>query len=248
MLLAGRATLDLTKPHDRVLWGAAVMAWFMLWRRSEYVAIDGNVSRHVIKVKDVRFLDAADDEVTSLGKVDVVQVHVRSSKTDQMGKGVHLRLSRSGNPYLCPVLAAWSLLTEAAARHASPEEALCSWGLDKVLSCHEMARFAKQAAALCGEDATLFSTHSFRSGGATALFRGGAPDLAIQKFGRWSSDAYKQYARIDDQTVHGLAQRMVTNAWCSYSGNRHATTLGWRAPIHLFDARVNYCERNGYFI
>ena len=232
MLLAGRALLNFQHSHDRVLWGAAVMAWFMLWRRSEYVAINGSVSRHVVCVNDVRFLNAFDEEVTALHLVDTVQVRIRSLKADQAAKGVHLRLGRSGHPQLCPVLAAWSLLSAAAVRKAHKEEPLCSWAAGKTLSCEELANFAKRSAALCGQDPKLFSTHSFRSGGATALFRGGAPDLAIQKFGRWASDSYKLYARIDDQTILGLAPRMVSNAWCSHSGNRHATSLGWRAPIH----------------
>ena len=166
--------------------------------------------------------------------MDVVQVFICSSKTDQSGCGVHLRLSRSGNALLYPVLAAWSLLRKAASRQANETEPLCSWALGKVITCEEMAWLAKRSAALCGEDPKKFSTHSYRSGGTTALFKGGAPDLAIQKFGRWSSDTYKQYARIDDQTVYGLAPRMVSNAWCFQTGNRHATSHGWRAPIHLF--------------
>ena len=164
----------------------------------------------------------------------MVQVLLRSSKTDQLGRGVHLRLSRSGSALLCPVLAAWSLLHEAAARQATEAYPLCSWAAGNVITCEEMAWFAKRSAALCGEDPKKFSTHSYRRGGTTALFRGGAPDLAIQKFGRWSSDTYKQYARIDDQTVYGLAPRMISNGWYFQTGNRHATTHGWRAPIHLF--------------
>ena len=132
---------------------------------------------------------------------------------------------------LCPVAAAWTLLTEAAARGAHEDEPLCSWTRDQPVTCEAMSSFAKKAAELCGANPMLFSTHSFRSGGATALFRGGATDLAIQKFGRWRSDTYKQYARIDDQTVLGLAPRMVANVCRTISGNRHATTLGWRAPI-----------------
>ena len=111
------------------------MAWFMLWRRSEYVSINGNVSRHVVRVKDVRFLNTCDEEVTSLHLVDTVQVHIRSSKSDQDAKGVHLRLGRSGHAHLCPVLAAWSLLSAAAARKAHREEPLCTWAANKTLSC-----------------------------------------------------------------------------------------------------------------
>ena len=162
----------------------------------------------------------------------MVQIYIRSSKTDQTAEGVHLRLGKSGINRLCPVNAAWSLLMDAASRKAHEDEPLCSWATGKTITAEDMNLFTKHAAYVCGEEPNQFSTHSLRSGGATALFRGGASDLAIQKFGRWSSDTYKQYARMDDQTVLGLAPRMIANVWRSNSGNRHASTLGWRAPIH----------------
>ena len=175
------------------------------------MSIDGKASRHVIKIKDVRFLDVHEQEVTNYKDIDVVRLHVRSSKTDAQARGVYLRLGRSGVDTLCPVNAAWSLLRFAAERNAHEEEPLCSWSHNTPVTCNDMAEFAKHAARLCQEDPGQFSTHSFRSGGATALFRGGASELAIQKFGRWASDTYKQYARIDDQTVLGLAPSMVAN-------------------------------------
>ena len=225
------------------------MAWFFLWRRSEYLCVNGAPARHVIRIKDVIFLDANDQEVAHYEDIDVVQVHIRSSKTDQTGKGVHLRLSKSGVDELCPVNAAWSLLMEAAARGAAADEPLCTWRKEEVITCENMSLFAKRSAHLCGQKPEEFSTHSFRSGGATALFRGGAPDLAIQKFGRWASDTYKQYARIDDQTILGLAPRMIANVW---RNNLRATATprplaGGRQYISVLP--VNHVlARNGYFI
>ncbi|ETV64290.1 hypothetical protein H257_18799, partial [Aphanomyces astaci] len=58
-----------------------------------------------------------------------------------------------------------------------------------------------EAASAIGLEDSKYSTHSLRSTGATALFRGGASDLAIQLFGRWHSDAYKRYTRINGQEV-----------------------------------------------
>ena len=127
MLLAGRQSLSMNQDQSRVLWGeAAVQAWLFLLRRSEYLGAESQESRHVLRVKDVRFLDALEQETTIFDMVDVVQVHVRSSKTDQRGQGINLRLGRSGVDALCPVNAAWSLLMDAAIRNASEEEPLCS--------------------------------------------------------------------------------------------------------------------------
>ena len=46
-----------------------------------------------------------------------------------------------------------------------------------------------------GEDPHQFGTHSYRIGGATALFQAGADPLVIRTMGRWSSDCYRLYVR-----------------------------------------------------
>ncbi|KAH9100742.1 hypothetical protein Ae201684P_006936 [Aphanomyces euteiches] len=100
-------------------------------------------------------------------------------------------------------------LSLGIARGAAPTEALCSITAQHYLTC-ALARQIKSAAASIGEDPTKYSMHSLLSGGATALFRGGASDLSIQLFGRWKSDAYKLYTRIDHQSIGAMAARMVS--------------------------------------
>ena len=46
-----------------------------------------------------------------------------------------------------------------------------------------------------GEDPSQFGSHSYRIGGATALFAAGADPLIIRTMGRWSSDCYRLYVR-----------------------------------------------------
>ena len=46
-----------------------------------------------------------------------------------------------------------------------------------------------------GEDPSEFGTHSYRIGGATALFAAGADPTVIRTMGRWSSDCYRLYVR-----------------------------------------------------
>ena len=46
-----------------------------------------------------------------------------------------------------------------------------------------------------GEDPAEFGTHSYRIGGATALFAAGADPTVIRTMGRWSSDCYRLYVR-----------------------------------------------------
>ena len=46
-----------------------------------------------------------------------------------------------------------------------------------------------------GERPEQFGTHSYRIGGATALFAAGADATVIRTMGRWSSDIYRLYVR-----------------------------------------------------
>lgn len=48
---------------------------------------------------------------------------------------------------------------------------------------------------LIGENLAEFNTHSFRIGGATALFAAGADMTVIKTLGRRSSDIYQLYVR-----------------------------------------------------
>ena len=53
----------------------------------------------------------------------------------------------------------------------------------------------KQLMQSIGEDPTQFGAHSYRIGGATALFAAGASDTIIRTMGRWSSDIHRLYVR-----------------------------------------------------
>ena len=46
-----------------------------------------------------------------------------------------------------------------------------------------------------GENPEQFGTHSYRIGGASALFAAGADETVIRTMGRWSSDIYHLYVR-----------------------------------------------------
>ena len=53
----------------------------------------------------------------------------------------------------------------------------------------------RQLMAVIGEDPMQFGTHSYRIGGATALFAAGANETVIRTMGRWSSDLHRLYVR-----------------------------------------------------
>ena len=57
----------------------------------------------------------------------------------------------------------------------------------------DISKVLKDAAVAAGIPEGRISSHSLRRGGATAYVAAGAPEPAVQNFGRWTSDAYKGY-------------------------------------------------------
>ncbi|OWY93324.1 hypothetical protein PHMEG_00037332, partial [Phytophthora megakarya] len=77
------------------------------------------------------------------------------------------------------------------------------------LTSGAMTTAIKKAAASAGKNPRLYGTHSMRSGGATAMFVSGVDRLVIKHFGRWRSDCYEQYTRMDGATISNLSSKMV---------------------------------------
>ena len=70
-----------------------------------------------------------------------------------------------------------------------------------------LRRLTRLLMSCIGEKPEQFGLHSFRIGGATALFAAGATPLTIRMMGRWSSDCYRLYVRACyEQTLSWTAQ------------------------------------------
>ena len=52
-------------------------------------------------------------------------------------------------------------------------------------------------------------SHSLRRGGASAYVASGASDEQIQRFGRWTSEAYKAYVFPDAHLLHAALKLAV---------------------------------------
>ena len=68
-------------------------------------------------------------------------------------------------------------------------------GTVEPLRTDEVLTITRQLMHSVGENASQFGTHSFRIGGATALFAAGADETVIRTMGRWSSDIHQLYVR-----------------------------------------------------
>jgi hypothetical protein len=66
---------------------------------------------------------------------------------------------------------------------------------NKPLAYQRVLSMTRELMAAIGEDPSQFGTHSYRIGGATALFAAGANETVIRTMGRWSSDLHRLYVR-----------------------------------------------------
>jgi len=68
-------------------------------------------------------------------------------------------------------------------------------GTRNPLRSDDILSLTRRLMSAVGEDPSQFGTHSYRIGGATALFAKGANETVIRTMGRWSSDIHQLYVR-----------------------------------------------------
>ena len=96
----------------------------------------------------------------------------------------------------CPVANMLELFAASTAAFGkTPSRDAPVFGLEKggVLTRRQISDILKQAAATAKIPSARIASHSLRRGGASAFVAADASDQAVQRFGRWTSDAYKAY-------------------------------------------------------
>ncbi|KAG3234910.1 hypothetical protein PI124_g20046 [Phytophthora idaei] len=120
-------------------------------------------------------------------------------------------LMRSGHRFFCSVFGALCLLK---ARQTLPIEIPVAGFINEqgrlyCVSESKITKSIREAVSSLGCNATEYSSHYLRAGGATHMCRSGVDALTIQFHGRWASDTFKQYTRLCKESVEGLAGAIV---------------------------------------
>lgn len=126
LLFRIRSRCDFAISHDRVLWGAAVLSFFILLRRSEYLAERSLSKAYAIQRRVITFTTGDGSTAGSLNEAKSVSIRFRGSKTDQKDFGTTRFLERSGSSWLCPVRTCWYLTFHGRANGIKDDEILCS--------------------------------------------------------------------------------------------------------------------------
>jgi hypothetical protein len=73
----------------------------------------------------------------------------------------------------------------------------------------EVSEWLKQGAEACNIPRARVASHSLRRGGASAYVAAGLSDAHIERFGRWTSTAYKAYVY---QHAEAIKAALITAA------------------------------------
>jgi hypothetical protein len=151
------AELDLQDPADQALLGVLCLAFFFLLRRSEIVSTTNTSFQwFALHVADITTADEPGAVTMDPSSASSDCIRLRGWKTNQGGASVLRMLGGgSGHPRICPVLL-------------------------KCVTAARVSRAVQQAAIAGGEDASSYSAHSLRSGGATNMYCAGVDALTIQ--------------------------------------------------------------------
>ena len=181
-----------------MLWAACCLGFFGFLRAGEFTVASNE------EFDSERHLSVADVAVDSVTAPALIRVRLKHSKTDPFRKGVDIFLGRTHRD-LCPVS---SMLPYRARRDSTPGP-LFRLEDGKPLSRLHLVAELREALSSVGIQADCYSGHSLRIGAATTAAGRGMEDSTIQTLGRWKSDAYKRYIRLDPQTVAGFSRALA---------------------------------------
>ena len=188
-----------------------------------------------MQIGDIIFRRGGDTIESSIESVlataDTVSITYRTQKNGDRGVTVtqHRTRANSGTG-LCPVRALAGLVSRISAYELDatkwkdvttrPMNLVVTPGSGvrvTTITAGEVLQHLRAAAIQYGETrlgfpASRIGTHSLRSGAAMAMFLAGVPVETIQLIGRWRSQTFMRYIRIQvQQMTRGVADDMTTN-------------------------------------
>ena len=186
-------------PDIIMIWATAVLCFFGFFRAGEITTStisDFDSSKH-LAWGDVAIDDSSNPQL--------LKVHLKRSKTDQLGKGVDIYIGKTNCP-LCSVVAVLAYMASRGPS-AGPFFKLANGHPLTKSGFTNKVRAGLQAVGLPESD---FAGHSFRIGAATAAACAGIEDSMIQTLGRWSSAAFLSYIRTPREQLARFSRMLAT--------------------------------------
>lgn len=190
--------IDHNDPVHVTHWCLFLFAFFLMARKSNLVP---NSSRKFNPQKQLMRSDVFQDE-------DLLLVIIKWSKTNQFGKRqIRVPLISIPQSPLCPITAYTNMCMLIPSYKCSAAFQIPSVKGNKPVSYRQYQTFLKHILSKINRNPNIYSTHSFRRGGATWAFQSNVPGELIQLQGDWKSEVYKQYLCYSDKEKLITAQK-----------------------------------------
>lgn len=176
--------LDKTVPQydlRQLLKALFLLAFHAFLRLGELIAKSKVSYNTVVQRSDVHF-----DESRS------VVFRLKNFKTKQTSSPITIQLTALPEPSFCPVANLKAYLTE----FPNQQGPLFQFKSSMPVNYQFVTSHLNTATSFIGLNPKLYKGHSFRIGAATEAAQRGVPEHTIKKLGRWESDAFKRYIRI----------------------------------------------------
>jgi integrase len=189
---------------------ACCLAWFALLRGSEYTSPSTSTFDPAVHGcrGDVTFYP-------SVNNPRYITYCVKTSKTDTVDRRGFIATVYASGTNACAVLALAALFLadpqpddSPLFRFDTPTSPLSRPDSTKSTFTRLFSRFLRANNFIDDN----VSSHSFRRGGATALFRSGASEYMVMQAGRWRSTCWRFYIDNDHTFYHNFATKMATSA------------------------------------
>ena len=82
MLRALKSQMNMDDPKHQLTWGGLVLGYFFLLRRSEYLKMDGKWFHYVLRLGDIRFYNANEDECSAC-TATMLGIPLKGAKSNQ---------------------------------------------------------------------------------------------------------------------------------------------------------------------
>ena len=204
--------------NEHIIFCVILLGWFYMLRKSEYLGpgmsgASPGTFRRSVRVMD---LEAFEDSkrVPWGNPCDSVALHIHGSKTDWLNRGTvrtHGALAPDHpNRSICIVHNLMKLHYLLPMRFTSDTQLpFARLTNNALISDRTVALVIKRAAAANGLNPDLYSLHSLRAGGATALFRATGDLDLVGRFGRWKGRSIHSYLWESHVMLTGIAALMT---------------------------------------
>lgn len=196
------AMLATMRPHLRLQHRSDILLWAMMWtattgllRISEFATRGNTDTTRILCLHQLTFYDHAERPYTPIEAVSAdhevryALLRLTASKTDPFRAGVDIVLSAPTTLAALLAYAAHLLPTSNPTtplfHHPDRTAVTRTWLMKRVEGLLRQT----------GCDSRLYSSHSFRKGGAVSLQAKGVGDSLVRRSGRWKSDAFNLYVR-----------------------------------------------------